>query len=74
MAEEIDAQKSEETKNQPDSATPQPADVDFKDLYNREVQNAKLQRQIKQEAEGRLADIEQKQDEARKNKLEADGE
>ena len=74
MAEEIDAQKSEETQNQPDSSTTQPADVDFKDLYNREVQNAKLQRQKKQEAEGRLADIEQKQDEARKNKLQADGE
>ena len=74
MAEEIAAQKSEETQNQPDSTTPQSADVDFKDLYNREVQNAKLQRQKKQEAEGRLADIAQKQDEARQNNLQADGE
>ena len=73
MAEEMIAQAGKETQNQTDSTSTQTADVDFKDLYTREVQNAKLQRQKKQEAEGRLAEIEQKQDEARKNKLQADG-
>tara|TARA_Y100000310_G_scaffold220819_1_gene222403 strand:+ start:5204 stop:5764 length:561 start_codon:yes stop_codon:yes gene_type:complete len=74
MAEEMTAQAGEETQNQTDLTATQTADVDFKDLYTKEVQNAKLQRQKKQEAEGRLAEIEQKQDEARKNKLQADGE
>ena len=58
MAEEMIAQAGKETQNQTDSTATQTADVDFKDLYTREVQNAKLQRQKKQEAEGRLAEIE----------------
>ena len=74
MAEEMTAQEGKETQNQTDSTATQHSDVDFKDLYNREVQNAKLQRQKKQEAEGLLAEIEHKQDEARKTKLQADGE
>ena len=72
MAEEMIAQAGKETQNQTDSTATQTADVDFKDLYTREVQNAKQQRQKKQDVEARLDTIEQSRDDARKKKLEED--
>lgn len=74
MAEENAVQKDTDSERQNVSTASQDSDVDYKDLYNKEISNAKRQRQKKQDAEVRLAELEKLQDESRKLKLQEDGE
>ena len=73
MTEEMSVQMDEENEKQDVLSAPEDKDVDWKKLYHREVQNAKQQRQKKQDVEARLDTIEQSRDDARKKKLEEDG-
>jgi len=69
----MSVQMDEENEKQDVLSAPEDKDVDWKKLYHREVQNAKQQRQKKQDVEARLDTIEQSRDDARKKKLEEDG-
>ena len=73
MAEEMSVQMDKDNEKQEVLSASEDKDVDWKNLYHREVQNAKQQRQKKQDVEARLDTIEQSRDASRKKKLEEDG-
>ena len=73
MTEEMSVQMDKENEKQDVLSAPEDKDVDWKKLYHREVQNAKQQRQKKQDVEARLDTIEQSRDNSRKKKLEEEG-